>query len=340
MLMTKREDKPRLAINDLERYAPAGVVAAMDAAALGAFVRLLGHAWNEEPPCSLPADESTLELVARTREWSQVRPALLAVWKPDPSGRLINSQARAIYDALAAEVAAFSEKQRRASQARWSKPSGPIMPRDPGGMPVASRRDSGGMPAGSSVRSAPSLRSESFNAPLPQRPSPEAESERPSERTAGREEVIGMVGEGARAIEARLLLDWRITHSQAIAEKALERWRKAGICKAPVSKATEIAMAPKMKPAIVETAVLKTDDKHKLELDAGHKDFNAYAYFVSLLGLTEKSARRGPIEPYLHIANHWSKRREEVMPAIRMQAAIDLRKLNPTTSTAARVGGG
>ncbi|MGH7243644.1 MAG: hypothetical protein ACREJD_09530 [Phycisphaerales bacterium] len=333
--MNKRDDKPKLAINYLEQFAPKGVVASMDGPALGAFVLLLQNSWTEEPPCSLPHDETHLAFIARTRDWAQVRPALLAVWKPDPSGRLLNSQAREIYDALAAEVAAFSEKQRRASNARWAKESGPNMPRDPGGMPVASRRDSGGIPVASSGRSAPSLRSESLHALLPQRSNEQNESE----RSAGRGEVIGMVGEGARAHEARLLQDWRITQIHRLAGQAMERWRAAGICKAPTSKAREISLAEKLKPAIVATAIHLVDEKAKAESALGRRDFNAFGYFVALLGLSEKTAHRGPIEPLLHIASHWSEQREKIMPAIRAQAAIDSRRQMNEPSATAQAGG-
>ena len=51
--MTTKLPIPALSIDDLERFAPAGVVASMDAPTLGAFVRLLSHAWKQEPPRSL-----------------------------------------------------------------------------------------------------------------------------------------------------------------------------------------------------------------------------------------------------------------------------------------------
>lgn len=298
--MTKQAAQPQLPslpIDDLERFAARGVVASMDAAALGAFVRLLSYAWREQPPCTLPADDATLAFVARSHEWDRVRPSLLVAFVPstDHPGRLINRQAREIFDSLAAEVAAFSEKQRRASQARWGKPA------DPGGMPVGSHRDASGMPAGSSARSAPSLRSESSSLSLPRSQSTN-ESSRSSERSESEGTVIAQLGDRARAIGDERIGDWKRRQSLELLQKAIAGWRNSGLSEYPISNASKLASGPHSDPARVQ-AVLE-DIAGQI---AAGKMRNPVGYL--LCGLALAANRNGatrPAEIPLQLAQKWA----------------------------------
>ena len=344
--MTKQDatTPPQLLTAELERFAAPGLVASMDATTHGAFVRLLSHAWQQEPPCSLPADDAFLAAVARTSpsEWERIKSVILLAFvpshqlpEPDQGNRtrLVNAVARAIYDQLAAEAAAFSELQSRKSRARWSGRGRP----DPDGMPPGSRRDSGGKP----VASAPSLRSESPSLSLI-RSSLADKSSRSSERSRSEPEsdgvVIAQMGERARAIESDRIRGWRREQSLDRLQKALASWRTRGLTSCPVSKASEIADGRYSEPARVQ-AVLEDIEAKILEGTMR----NPVAYLLCGLGLAE---RRGggvrPAEIPLQLAARWAEleaSKRKTFETVAAVQAIASRLKSAQPSSVAQVGG-
>lgn len=320
--MTKHDaTTPPLCLANLERFAAPGVVASFDALALGAFTRLLSHSWNQEPPCSLPADDRLLAGIARTTapgEWERVKPSLLLAFVPehqlpDPAQgnrtRLVNAVARAIFDQLAAEAAAFSEMQSRKSRARWHDKGRP----DPNGMPPGSRRDASGMPPAS----APSLRSESPSLSL-HRSSLANESDRSSGRSEGEGDVLGQLGERARAIEDEKIAEWRREHALDLLQKAIVDWREQGLTRCPVTKASEIARGPWSEPARVQ-AVIEDAKARVLEGGMG----NPVGFLLCGLGLAPN--RRGitrPAEIPLLVARAWAEKEAGRRKTLKIAAAV------------------
>lgn len=327
---------PPLPIDDIERFAAPGLVASMDAAALGSFIRLLSFAWRDQIPCTLQADEGLLALVARSHDWERVRPTLLVAFVPSPDhpGRLINSHARAIYDSLAAASAVFAEKQRRASRARWGKPP------DAGGIPPASHRHPTGIPLGSIGRPAPSLRSESSSLSLDRSKATNESPRSPerSERSENEGDVVAQLGERARAIGDERIAEWRRRQSLGLLQTAIGEWQKRGVADYPIANASRLASGPHSEPARVQ-AVLEDIAG---QIAAGRMR-NPVGYLLCGLGLAAN--RTGAIraaEIPLLLSQKWAaaeanqRKTFETVNAIQA-AANRIRAAQPDHTT--RVGG-
>lgn len=303
--MTKQAPiSPPLILDDLERFAAPGLVASMDAMTLGAFVRLLSYAWQQEPPCSLPADEGLLAFVARTTapgEWERVRPVILLAFSPNPNHqlpdpvngdrtRLVNAVARGIFDQIAAERQSVSEAQRAKANARWKKPP------DAGGMPAASP----GMPVASIRHPAPSVR---FDSSLSlDRSIQTNESPRSSERPESEGNVIAQLGDRARAIGDERIADWKRRQVLDLLQKAIVGWRNLGLTDYPISSAGRLASGEWSEPARVE-AVLE-DIAGQI---AAKRMRNPVGYLLCGLGLAENSKRvLRPAEIPLQLAQKWA----------------------------------
>lgn len=328
---------PALPIDDLERFAPNGVVASMDAAALGAFVRLLSHAWTQEPPCSLPADDASLAFHARTtaEEWARVKPAILMAFAPTDQlpepregnrTRLVNAVARGIFDQLAEKARILSDRQRRVALAKHHGPSHTLPPAPNGNPPGR-----GGMPA-------PSLRSESSSLLLTRSPSAHKSPRSPEQE---QEDVCARLGEGARAIEEERIRAWRRNHAVELLQKAIAEWGQLGLTSCPVSKAREIASGEHATPARIDT-VLEDIRGRIAAAKAGGKRFNPVGYLLCGLAMAEN--RHGHVraaEVPLILARKWEQLEAGYRKTLGVAAAVEAisARTQSQPSGQARAGG-
>lgn len=102
-------------------FAASGKVEAMTTEAVGAYILLLGKAWHERPPCSIPNDQSTLARWARLSEddWTRVMGRVLTCWTLRNDGRLYNARLESEWVKAREETSAKSEGGKRGAKKRW-----------------------------------------------------------------------------------------------------------------------------------------------------------------------------------------------------------------------------
>lgn len=81
-------------------FASDGEVEAMSTHEVGAYILLLCKAWHETPPATIPTDDRVLSRWTRVtpEQWSAMKAAVLAPFKPCGEGRLVQGRLRAEYD--------------------------------------------------------------------------------------------------------------------------------------------------------------------------------------------------------------------------------------------------
>jgi uncharacterized protein YdaU (DUF1376 family) len=101
-------------------FAASGKVEAMTTEAVGAYILLLGKAWHQSPPCSLPADPHILAKWSRlgVDGWAGVEAMVLACWTKRGDGRLYNARLESEYIKATREREAKSEGGKRSAAAR------------------------------------------------------------------------------------------------------------------------------------------------------------------------------------------------------------------------------
>lgn len=343
--MTTKLPIPALSIDDLERFAPAGVVASMDAPTLGAFVRLLSHAWKQEPPCSLPADDALLAVIARTparSDWDRVKPVILLAFTPDqlPGGtRLVNAVARGIFDQLAAEAASASERNSRNAAARWQARH---REKDPPGDASRMRLASDSHATGIRPASAPSVRSESLRSELaPALPRSFHESKSERSEGAGAQDVVASLSERARAQADQRLADWKVEQSRSILEKALSGWIAAGATSFPISRVSELARGPHSSPDRVQS-VTEDASARLASAKASGQSFNVIGWVIKGLGLNRNGHVRPAAVP-MQVSLEWQRREavraDELIKTTSLQAAMDNIRRSRGLDVSSRVGG-
>lgn len=301
---------------DFDRFVESGVADGLSSLEVGSLIRLVRFAWQQDPPCSLPGEDSSLAMVARVtdEEWSRMRPRLLLALAATgclPGGRLLLQHARRVYDDLAARAAKTAADKRAAglasARARGSTCSTAAeQPFDSRSTPVAA---------------APSLRSSSHSvsAPTLQRPSQSADPSAQSERSGG-EDVIAVLGEGARAILAEKVTTWRREQSLRLLQDAIARWRTAGLTTCPITKAGELADGRHAEPARVESLIEEADGLVAQEKAKG-KRCNPVGFVMHGLGESEKSRGRPSPIP-LFVSERWAKLQASTLQVLEAQAAL------------------
>lgn len=311
----------------IEQLAPDGVLDSLSALELGAWYRLQRAAWAQPEPCTLPAEDSFLAMVARitVEEWEAARPRLLLALAastdtaPPPAaaggtGRLTLGYARRVYESLACravEVRRVKQAAGRAgAESRWRQAGD-------GSCQAAAKH------VPSPAMAAPSLRSEfsESSAPTLRRSNQSAKSERSEE---GAPDVLATVGAGARAILAEKARDWRRKKSLALLEEAIPRWGREGFTSCPVSKAWELVEHESASPDRVEHLVQSADAMiARFKAGGGSRRPNPVGLLISGLGLS--GARRDPVEVPLILAQRWASLESESVRAMESMAAIQAR---------------
>jgi len=309
----------------IEQLAPDGVLDSLSALELGAWYRLQRAAWAQPEPCTLPAEDSFLAMVARitVEEWEAARPRLLLALAASTdtapphaaaggTGRLTLGYARRVYESLASralEVRRVKQAAGRAgAESRWRQGA-----------------DGSCMAAAKHVPSpaiaAPSLRSESSlsSAPTLRRSNQSAKSERSEES-----DVLATVGAGARAILAEKTRDWRRKKSLALLEEAIPRWGREGFTSCPVSKAWELVEHESASPDRVEHLVQSADAMiARFKAGGSGRRPNPVGLLISGLGLS--GARRTPVDVPLILAQRWASLEAESVRAMESLAAVQAR---------------
>lgn len=101
-------------------FAASGKVEAMTTEAVGAYILLLGKAWHQSPPCSLPDDPHILAKWSRlgVDEWAGVETMVLACWTKRGDGRLYNARLESEYIKATRERDGKAEGGKRSAEAR------------------------------------------------------------------------------------------------------------------------------------------------------------------------------------------------------------------------------
>lgn len=301
---------------DFDGFVEGGVADGLSALEVGALIRLVRFAWRQDPPCSLPGEDSSLAMVARVtnEEWVRIRPRLLlalAATGCTPGGRLLLQHARRVYDDLAARAAKTAADKRAAglasARARGSSCSTAVQ------QPFNS--------CSTAVAAAPSLRSLTPSTPAPMLPRSSPQSATPSAQSERPEDVIAVLGERARALQAETVSAWRRREALRLLQDAIARWRAAGLTTCPVTKASDLADGPHSEPARVEALIEEADALIAQEKSRG-RGCNPVGFVISGLGLSEKRAGRPAVIP-LFVADRWAKRQASVLRLSEAQAALN-----------------
>jgi uncharacterized protein YdaU (DUF1376 family) len=100
----------------------------MSCAEVGAYIRLLDHAWDSNPIATLPNDDTKLRRMAGAdpEEWATIRRAVLAKFRVvhEGTGELQGKPGRLVNDRLMdywKELEEYSENKTKAAEARWKK---------------------------------------------------------------------------------------------------------------------------------------------------------------------------------------------------------------------------
>jgi uncharacterized protein YdaU (DUF1376 family) len=98
----------------------------MSAEEFGAFSRLAYHSWREDPPCSIPDDDSKLAGIARmsSERWAECKHRVLAPFTSGSASRLYHKELRQIYDSLRRKHAARVSAANVAINSRHQKTNG------------------------------------------------------------------------------------------------------------------------------------------------------------------------------------------------------------------------
>ncbi len=362
----------------LESLAAPGMLEALSALELGMFVRLVRLAWDQG--CTLPDEVTFLAAVARTtpEELAAARPRLLlAFGDPNPppgpadggrGGRLLLPAARKVYDALVQARARTTAAKREAGKAgaasRWGSTTPDHQPDHPADHPDRMARDSSRMAAAKQVPSGAiggagrAVSARASGSLLPPALSLQRSSESAIQSAPeGRAEVLALMGEGARAIEAQRVEDWRRRHCARMLEAAIAEWRTSGFSTFPLTRVQELASCRHATPALVDTLIeyakgcvaaaqaareaareAKARGQKKPE---GRTECSPVGILLHGLGESERSGGR-PQAPTLQAAARWDKQEAEMRRLLAAGAAIHAQRdratsvpnLNPSPRTA------
>lgn len=331
--MTRTVTPPACPIG-LASVADAALADALSAAEMGAMVRLVAHAWAQQPPCTVEDSETSLAMVARVslEDWRRMRPRLLltlgATQAPPPAtaggtpGRITLGHARRVYETLATRATSTSAARRSAglagANARWHA-DGKCHANDGKCHAFAI--------AAPPLRSESSLSSPSLSLTRPKSADEYPEREEPKS-------IVALLGDGARAILEQKLAEWRRVRSLEILQRAIVRWSAAGYTTCPATKASQLASSRHATPARVETIVENAD----AGIAAGrvHSPVG-----IVIAGLGESARSRGvPAEVPLFVAERWARLEASAVRMMEAQAAVNARlaQASAAISPAARGG--
>ncbi len=120
--MSTRAPYIRFYVND---FLGSNKVAAMSSAEVGAHVMLMCRAWTNDPPATIPDDDKVLARWARMSpaEWAQVKANVLAAWRVQEDGRLVQPRLQVEYNKMLRDSERRQAAGKAAANARWNQDS-------------------------------------------------------------------------------------------------------------------------------------------------------------------------------------------------------------------------
>lgn len=115
------------------------LVRAMNTAEFGAYMFLLGAAWQEEPPATLPNNDQVLANLTRLAPpaWQEIKLAVLAPFELQKDGRLIQKRLLKVYKEVVSQMRFNKKRARDAANKRWGKQNPKTDPEAPPAQPPA-----------------------------------------------------------------------------------------------------------------------------------------------------------------------------------------------------------
>jgi uncharacterized protein YdaU (DUF1376 family) len=126
-------------------FAADGVVEAMTTEQVGAYTLLLCKAWLQEPPGTIPNDDTILARWTRLspERWSEIRPGVVAAFGSGDDGRLHQKRMKHEFAKLVTTARKKSRGGKRGAQKRWAEKDDRI----PNGLPSGTPNNTNEVPS-------------------------------------------------------------------------------------------------------------------------------------------------------------------------------------------------
>lgn len=294
---------------DLQRFTLSGVADSLSAIEIGTAYRLLRAAWDQPDPCTLPADDTFLAMVAgiTDEEFARSKPRVLLTLacRSLPDRRYLFEVARRVYD----EQADIADRRRRqtaaATNAAALKKRGRSTTDNPSRIRYGSTTDPSGQNAPSYLSSTPALHRSSLSA---------------NQSAQSGEDVIAVMGDGARAILKDKIAEWKRSECLRMMQAAFSQWIASRITNIPMQKASELASGRWAEPARVEWLIEDANNKIAAAKAKGERS-NPIGVLMHGLGESKASRGRAVDIPLFH-AEKWEKKIAAQLKIADAQAAI------------------
>lgn len=301
---------------DPSQIADPGVIDGLSASELGAVIRLARAAWFAQNPCTLPADDSFLAMVARitSEEFAASKARILLALCATPGLRgetYLFGAARRAFDAANSAATQTAERRRLQTASATQAAAEKRRSRPTIDSPSRTRDGSVTEPLRSTARSSLDSSALSLNRSQPQSANQSAQSAR---------DVIAVMGERARAIVPELADRWRREHALAMLQRAFADWAARGLTNAPIRKASELAESKNADPARVEWLIEDANAKIVLGQKM-KKPCNPVGVLIHGLGESEKNGFK-PCDVPIFVSERWAKRKADALKLLEAQASL------------------
>lgn len=337
---------------DLAAFVKPALAPGLTALEWGVVYRLSLASWRFDPPCSLPAADALLAMVAgcTSEEWARVGPRVLLamdVSGATPDGRVELGLVRMAYERLLQVAERQRSQTAAATQARLSRSSRAaealaVTGDTPRGSTSPSQAQPTARPPDPPRHVTSTLRARdehvtstsravgqdrrflvapnSENTSLSLERSAQSANQSAPDQEQDKAGVIALLGAGARALMQDRLTTWRRQKAQRMLEEAIGKWNAMGASNCPTTKAAELARGPHTTPARVQHLIETIDAKlaqHKLAV-------RPIGYLISGLGMTLDL--RPPIDVPMWLEKEWETREAAAVRALEIQASIDAKQ--------------
>jgi len=295
--------RPRCPIQ-IGDVADEGLVRTFTPQAVGAMLRLVDYAWQATRPCTLPADQASLAMVAgvNREEWARLQPLLfLALDAAEDNGGatpslLVLRRAETAYRNLLARQEAVSRQRSLAGRGNRQAPgeravNGPSTGRQRAVQKPVSDASVGALRAHADARGALERSEKYIN----------------QERSSA--EVVGEITAGLEAQATARLEHWRKTQVMQLLTEACRRWGKQNA----EQGIRDIAAYPHVTPAAVELAIGRADQKALA---------NPLGYVINATGAKVGGKALTPYLSDIPVIEKWDKARAKVWNGELAQAAV------------------
>lgn len=324
--MNTQSDRPPFPA-DLATLCEPAIFASLSTLEVGAVYRIVSYAWGQPEACEVPGDTLSLEAVSgcSSEEWARIGKRVLlalgAMQAPTSGYSHRLRIPRSVFEELSTRQSRQRAQRTQAAKARWYKDAHPP-PDDPGGVRPGCGPDAGRMRAAceSDANRIPALSLRSASSEFPesealslQRPNSKKEIQSAqgaefSQQSAPEEDVIALLGEGARAQQQQMRRRWLKEQSLTLLHAAWARWARAGYVTAPIAKAQEICEAEAATPARVEFLIGEADGmiaRYEASNRSGRSP-NPVGLLIARLGLS-RTKPEAPCDVPLILTQKWAR---------------------------------